>query len=267
MVLDKHNPVPLYFQLKNIIEEKIYSGELKPGDKIPSENSLCEQYKISRTTARQAISELVNTGKVMRTQGRGTFVAQSLINKQPYRLSGFTADMKNQGLHPGSKVLEMKVIMPTPEISNMLRISPSEAVIFIKRLRNVDGTVMGVESTYLPFTRFPKLMDEVIENASLYEILINKFNTVPTRISISFESLNCKDDLCELLKIPKSSPLLHIFGISYDQNDRLIEYASTYYRGDLYTFLVEINKLQNENLLVVRREFKSNPDQLLQENN
>jgi GntR family transcriptional regulator len=260
MILDKQNPVPLYFQLKNIIEEQIYSGILKPGDKIPSENYLCDKYQISRTTARQAITELVNNGKVVRTQGRGTFVSPSLINKQPYRLSGFTTDMKNQGLQPRSKVLELKAIMPTPEISNMLRISPSEAVIFIKRLRIIDGTVMGVESTYLPFTRFSKILDETLENASLYEIFINKFNTVPTRISISFESISCKDDLCELLQVPKDSSLLHIFGITFDQNDRLIEYATTYYRGDLYTFFVEINKYQNEDL-VVRRGYKTNPDQ------
>ena len=76
MVLDVQNPIPLYYQLKGIIEEQISSGELKPGDKIPSENSLCEKYQVSRTTTRQAITELVNIGKVVRTQGRGTFVTQ-----------------------------------------------------------------------------------------------------------------------------------------------------------------------------------------------
>ena len=73
MVLDAQNPIPLYFQLKNIIENQIISGELKPGDKIPSENTLCEQYQVSRTTARQAITELVNSGKSCSHPGKRQF--------------------------------------------------------------------------------------------------------------------------------------------------------------------------------------------------
>ena len=263
MVLDVQNPIPLYYQLKGIIEEQISSGELKPGDKIPSENSLCEQYKVSRTTARQAITELVNIGKVVRTQGRGTFVAQYPINKPPYRLTGFSADMKKQGFHPSSKTLEFKVIMPTPEIAKMLRIGPSEAVIFIKRLRYIDGHVMGIEYTHMPFNRFSTLLDENLDNNSLYEILINKFDAVPTRVSITFEAVHCEDEMCELLQTTKFTPLLHISDITFDQNDQLIEYSWTYYRGDLYTLNVEINKHQNENLLFVRKGFEKSPPEVL----
>ena len=258
MILDAQNPIPLYFQIKSIIENQISSGELKPGDKIPSENTLCDLYKVSRTTARQAITELVNSGKVVRTQGRGSFVAQYPINKPPYRLTGFSADMKKQGFQPSSKMLEFKVMMPTPEIARLLRIGPSEAIIFMKRLRYIDGHVMGIEYTHMPFDRFSALMDENLESSSLYETLINKFDTVPTRVAITFEAVLCEDNLCELLQATRETPFLHISDITYDQNDRLIEYSTTYYRGDRYTFHVEINKHQNENLLLVSKEFENN---------
>lgn len=255
MVLDAQNPVPLYFQLKNIIEEKISSGELKPGDRIPSENSLCEHYKVSRTTARQAVTELVNSGKVVRTQGRGTFVAQLAASQIPYRLTGFSADMIKQGFNPSSKMLEFKVIMPSAEIVKMLRISPSEAVIFINRLRFINNSLMGIEYTYMPFNRFSKLMDEDLENNSLYEILINKFDTIPSRVVINFEAVSCDDRFSELLNTFKGTPLLHLTDITFNQNEHLIEYTHAYYRGDLYTFHVEINKNQNENLLFVSNGF------------
>jgi GntR family transcriptional regulator len=257
MVLDAQNPIPLYFQLKNIIEEQISSGELKAGDKILSENSLCVKYQVSRTTARQAITELVNTGKVVRTQGRGTFVAHNPVNRQPYRLTGFSADMKKQGLVPSSKTLELKVIMPTADVAKMLRIGPTEAVLLINRLRYIDGHVMGVEYTHMPFNRFSTLIDEDLENNSLYETLIKKYDTIPTRVAITFEAVQCDEKISELLHTTKGSPLLHISDITFDQNDRLIEYSWTYYRGDLYTFHVEINKHQNENLLFVRKGFEN----------
>lgn len=258
MVLDTQNPIPLYFQIKNIIENKISSGELKPGDKIPSENMLCNQYQVSRTTARQAITELVNAGKVVRTQGRGSFVAQYPVNKPPYRLTGFSADMKKQGFHPSSKMLEFKAMMPTPDIARLLRISPLEAIIYMKRLRYIDGHIMGIEYTHMPFNRFSGLLDEDLENYSLYETLINKYNTVPSRVAITFEAVLCEDDLCELLHAKKGTPFLHISDLTFDQNDRPFEHSNIYYRGDRYTFQVEINKNQNENLLFVSKDFKNN---------
>ncbi|MGZ3667723.1 MAG: GntR family transcriptional regulator, partial [Ktedonobacterales bacterium] len=58
----RNSPVPRYHQLKEILRERIRSGEWKPGDLIPSERELSETYRISRMTARQAITDLVNEG-------------------------------------------------------------------------------------------------------------------------------------------------------------------------------------------------------------
>ena len=253
MVLDTQNPIPLYYQLKTIIEEQIASGELKPGAKVTSENKLCEQYQISRTTARQAITELVNKGRLVRTQGRGTYVAHLPADRPLYRLTGFSADMKKQGYHPSSKILEFRVIIPTADIAKILQISPSEAVILIKRLRYIDDQVMGLESTFLPFKSFSNLTREDLEKNSLYEVLIRKFDTIPTRTAINFEAIKCNRELCDTLQTTPEIPILHITDITYDQNDRLFEYSLTFYRGDKYTFHVEINKHQNENLLFVRK--------------
>lgn len=75
--IDPSTPVPLYYQLKELIKEQIDNGTLKPGDKVPTEDELCKQYDISRTPVRQALTELVNEGLVIRTPGRGTFVAST----------------------------------------------------------------------------------------------------------------------------------------------------------------------------------------------
>ena len=71
------SPVPLYFQLKQILVEKIRRGELRPGDRIMTEAELCREYGISRTPVRQALTEMVREGYLTRTAGRGTFVTES----------------------------------------------------------------------------------------------------------------------------------------------------------------------------------------------
>src|SRR5258708_39864193 len=105
----RNSPLPRYYQLKEIIRERIRSGEWKPGELIPSERELSEQYKISRMTARQAITELVNEGMFYREQGKGTFVSRHKITQQLIRLTGFTEDIKTRGQRPGTKVLSAQM--------------------------------------------------------------------------------------------------------------------------------------------------------------
>ncbi len=101
----RNSPLPRYFQLKEIMRERIRSGEWKPGELIPSERELSEKYGISRMTARQAITELVNEGLFYREQGKGTFVSQRKITQQLIHLTGFTEDIRARGQRPGTKVL------------------------------------------------------------------------------------------------------------------------------------------------------------------
>ena len=67
--------IPMYKQIVNLLNEKIEKGELKPGDKLPSEAELMEAYSVSRITIRSAISELEEDGLVIRSRGKGTFIA------------------------------------------------------------------------------------------------------------------------------------------------------------------------------------------------
>lgn len=74
--IDRSTPIPIYYQLKELIKGQIRNGELSPGDQLPTEEELCRQYNISRTPVRQALSELTHEGLLTRTPGRGTFVAR-----------------------------------------------------------------------------------------------------------------------------------------------------------------------------------------------
>ena len=80
--ISRDAPIPIYYQLKQIIKEQISQGILEPGDRIPSEDELCTRHGISRTPVRQAITELVHEGLLVRIHGRGTFVAQPAPARQ-----------------------------------------------------------------------------------------------------------------------------------------------------------------------------------------
>src|SRR5215472_9864244 len=159
----RNSPVPRYHQLKEILREKIRSGEWKPGDIIPSERELSETYGISRMTARQAITDLVNEGLFYREQGKGTFVSQRKITQQLLHLTGFTEDIKARGQRPGTKVLSAETIPADEGTAEKLRIDPGTSVFRLRRLRIADGSPLAIELSQLHFKGCERLLEEDLE--------------------------------------------------------------------------------------------------------
>ena len=244
--LAKHSPLPLYYQLKTLIEERIASGEYKPGELIPSENQLCKQYSISRTTVRQAIISLVNSGKLIRTQGRGTFVAKSRIEKPTYRLLGFNQDMIDRGVTPTTKILQFVPVLPNDNVRTSLQLEENEAAVYIELLRFADGEVVGLDTSYYPFKRFLKILDEDLTNKSLYNVMRSKFNTFPTRYTYHIEAMHCPREISDHLDIASSDIVMHVFGVVYDQNDVPFEFSEEFYRADRYGFRAEVHIDNND---------------------
>ncbi len=85
--IDKKAASPIHHQLREILKRKIESGEFKPGDRIPTEYELCEEFSISRAPVRQALAGLVSEGLLYRQKGRGTFVNHRIPFKEiPIRI-------------------------------------------------------------------------------------------------------------------------------------------------------------------------------------
>ncbi len=89
---------PIYKIIENNIKELIGSGELKEGDLIPSENELCDEFKVARMTVRSALNNLAKDGYIARRRGIGSIVLSTKIYDNISSISGFTREMNNKGL-------------------------------------------------------------------------------------------------------------------------------------------------------------------------
>ena len=241
--LNKKNRQPLYYQLKNIIEARIESGEWNPGTQLPSERELCDQFKISRITVRQAIAELVVAGRLGRVHGRGTFVASPHIEQRLTRLTGFSQDMQARGLRPGAHVLHFEIIPAPQTVARALQLSADEPVILLRRLRLANGETMAAETAYLPDRLFHALLTESLENCSLYKLLRDKFDIVPTRAEQQLKAIACPAAEAKLLRVRKGSPVLHIYRTTFNRDSQPFEHVESFYRGDKYVFYAELNNL------------------------
>jgi GntR family transcriptional regulator len=106
MKIDHDCPIPFYIQLRELLEARILEGEWQPGDRLPTEQALCDRYGVSRTVVRQTLQEMQNKGLILKRRGKGSFVAKSKIGESlVQKLTGFHQDMVEQGLTPRTEVL------------------------------------------------------------------------------------------------------------------------------------------------------------------
>ena len=236
--IDKSNPLPLHYQLKELIIQEIESGKYKIGDKLPTEEELCERFDLSRITVRNTFRNLENMGCVIRRRSLGTFVSKPNIIQGPKKLKSFTDDIKNLGYSPSSKELSREVI-PAPEfLKEKLNILNDEKVICLKRLRFANNEPMGIQETYLPYHKFKKLLEEN-EIQSLYKLMSEKLNIEVKYATETYRSVALDEPEAKLLKVNKKAPAFYVERIGYDIEKVPIEFVKSFMRADKY--IVTIN--------------------------
>jgi len=240
----RNSPVPRYHQLKEILRERVRGGEWKAGDLIPSERELSETYGISRMTARQAITELVNEGVFYREQGKGTFVARNKITQQLMRLTGFTEDISARGQHAATRVLSARMGPADEETAERLRVAIGQPVVCLQRLRLADDLPLAIEFSRLSFKGCERLLDEDLEHNSLYQLLETKFGLPLMEAEQELEAGLAGAEEAELLKVAIGSPALYTQRTTYTDRNQPIEYAKAVYRGDKYRFYTRLKRDQ-----------------------
>lgn len=243
-MFNNQSQLPLYRQLVTLIENQINTGDLKPGQRIPSENELCDLYLVSRTTVRQALNELSMRGKIIRVKGRGTFIPNFSASKPYDGLFGFTGEMKYiKQVRILNKIISFEVVLPDSETSQMLGLKVDEAVIKLERARFIENEgVAGVDLRFLPFNRFSSILDEDLENNSLYNILRSKHNTFPSRAIHEVCGMGCPAKYADILELKVGKPVTHYKDVVFDQNNIPFDFGENFYRSDRYQYRIEISR-------------------------
>lgn len=240
--LNKEVPIPLYFQLEQLIRDEIDQGTYAVGDVIPTEKELIEMFDVSRTTVRQAISDLVQEGLLYRSKSKGTFVARPKVRQQfIHSFLPFNEDVQNEGYRPSTDVLELKV-MPLPVELQSDAGALGSPVIYLYRKRYVDDEPFVRVMTYLPYAYCQSLFQHDLSKESLYEILEQDEKTRPTRIVRSCEIQSADQEDAAILEIKRGQPIHYFITKSYNSDNQLIEYSIAHYRGDRSKFLVEFTR-------------------------
>lgn len=242
--IDPDGFLPRYHQLANILREHIADGKFEAHQPIPSERQLEEIYSVSRTTIRRAIDLLIRQGFLYREHGRGTFVSPQKLQKRISELTSFSEDMKQRGIIPGQKILEIGYVQPSNKVRSHLELPEKCKQVFrIERLRLGDGIPMGLQTSYYILSEEQTISREELEEyGSIYQMLQEKFHLIPTEADEILEVTLATPLEASLLQIKPGSPLLLSERTTYSQYRRVIEFVKILYRGDRYRYFAKLTR-------------------------
>ncbi|MGC9670009.1 GntR family transcriptional regulator [Planosporangium sp. 12N6] len=225
---------PRYYRIEQELRARI--SALRPHDPLPSEAELCEQFGVSRMTARAGVQRLVAEGLVYRQPGKGTFVAPPVTQRRADTLVRFSSEMRRQGRIPSSRVISATVRRADSEEVSRLRLPPDAEVVAVSRVRLADAVPVVLErSSFPPSVR--GLLDVDLARHSLHETLI-RLGRVPARGYASVEAQTADEDDCRLLDVPAGTALLVERRLILDQDGGPLELTQSRYVGSRYSLQV-----------------------------
>jgi GntR family transcriptional regulator len=233
-IVRRTSPYPLYWQVEHDLRERIASGVMTPGEKIPSEQELAEIYKTSRITIRQALTNLSTDGLVSREPGRGTFVRGTNLATATRQLLSFTSEMGRFGVVIEAQVLFQGIEPATPPITDRFGIEEGTSIHRLDRLRLADGEPLALQRSRLPADRFPGL-EKADLTGSLYDHLLDAYGVQPSEADEVIRVSTLRDDpeSAERLAIPTDSSVFLLERLTYDDVGP-VDFSQSLVRGDRY---------------------------------
>jgi GntR family transcriptional regulator len=213
--------------------DMIGAGVLRPGDRLGTERELALRLSVSRSTLRQVLAVLADSGIVRRVPGRsgGTFVAHGKVDRDLSVIVGLPEYLRRQGFLAGTQVLSATKTGADEVTAGSLSIPAGSLVIEIIRIRLADGVPLSLERARFPAELFPGLLDLPL-GGSIYGLLDRHYGVRPEEVVEHLEVAEAASDEAALLGVSAGSPLLAITRTSSTGAGRPFELSYDLFRGD-----------------------------------
>lgn len=241
--LDHNGPVPIYEQIETWIQGQILSGAWPERHKLLAEADLANELDVSRGTVRKAIAELTRDGFLVRTHGRGTFVAPGAL-EQPLadRLVTFSEDLISRGIAFETEVLEQGIVPATGRIAERLDAEPGSELFFLKRLRLVKNSPLIVLHNYVIYDVCPGIEQLDFTHVRLFEVLENHYGLAINYGRRTFQAMAADANTAEHLLLSEGDPAMHIEQQTFLSSDRLVEFSDLWLRGEQFKLLAQVQR-------------------------
>lgn len=233
---------PLHAQLEKAIAARMVSGVYRTDTRIPSEEELGKEFRISRTTVRTAIQSLVSRGLLEIRRGLGTFVAAPEVVQDLTRLSGFVEDMELLGRVASARLLGWEHVPADAAVANRLHVPLGEFVIGIRRVRLADGIALSYDETYLPIDLGEKVVTHDLEAEPIFTLLEQKYGTPLGEAVYELKASVADSTTADALDLLVGAPIFLIERTSYADDGRPVDFERLHYHGERMRFVTRLTR-------------------------
>jgi GntR family phosphonate transport system transcriptional regulator len=235
MTADAHNPISphpgttLWRQIATALEAEIADGSRPPGAQLPTEAQLAARFAVHRHTVRRALEDLQRQGLVRVEQGRGSFVAEDVLDYAVSARTRFSETIRRHNREPSGRTLSLRELVADPAICAALAIRPGSRIVRLERLGLADGRPITLGTHCFPAARFPGLLARLENSATISEALaesgVSDYRRQITRVTARMP----QPHEAELLHMTRSRPILVTESINVDQNGTVVEFGIARY--------------------------------------
>lgn len=237
--------LPLYARLRDQLASRIANGEWSPGDTIPSENRLAEEYGVALATMRMALKQLVDEGLLERRRGTGTFVKQPAFRADLFRFFHVhDADDPDGSMIPESRILSREEVETPAEVRLAFGEPEATRCIKLERVRLWSGEPMLFEEVYLRLPDFEGLLalDPKDMGPLLYPVFLQEFGILITSATDELSFGTATQASARHLELPANSPVAVIERIARNPVGRVIEYRLVHGRPERFRYRVTLGE-------------------------
>ena len=238
-MLERNTGVALWRQIEHALTEEIETGVLDAGARLPTEPELAERFRVNRHTVRRAISELADRGLVKVEQGRGSFVAEHVLDYLIGRRTRFSDLVHRQNRHPGGTLLFAQRVQADTTAAEALHIALGADLHHLETLGELDGRPVSVGSHYFPADRFPDFDEVHRREGSVTRALVHygcgDYERRVTKVTARMPDASD----AELIQQARNRPILVTESVNVDASNTPIEYGVARFAADRFQIVFE----------------------------
>jgi GntR family phosphonate transport system transcriptional regulator len=221
--------VALWRQIATSLQERIGSGTYPPGKQLPTEGELSRGFAVNRHTVRRALQELSRGGLIRIEQGRGSFVAEDVIDYTVQPRTRFSEWIRRHNKEPSGRVLRLTEMAVNAQVAAGLGIRTGAKIVLLERLGLADGRPVCLGSHHFPAARFRGLLDALRTEPTITDALrrvgVSDYVRQITRVSARLPT----PEEADLLRTASTRPLLVTENINVDRDGAIIEFGVALY--------------------------------------
>lgn len=221
----RRDGVTLWRQIVGQLREEIDSGQFQPGARLPTEAELSARFRVNRHTVRRALEELTRAGVVRVEQGRGSFVAEDVLDYAVEPRTRFSEWIRKHNKEPSGRVLELKETAADARVAAGLGVRIGGRVVLLQRLGLANDRPVSLTSHYFPSQRLRGILEALQREpritTALQSVGVTDYLRQVTRVTARLPSA----EEAELLRTGRSRPLLVAENVNVDHSGSVVEFA------------------------------------------